>query len=442
MKHCLMILLSSLLLVFNGCRHSENDRSEATKESVVQEFERIYAATGESYGRKDFRRYNELSRQVLEFSPLYPGFLYQYAKSFALIQNEKESLKHLRKLVGISGTAILSIETDDDFTSLFENRDFKNLVESARQKIQPVNNSEVAFIIKEKDLIPEGVAYDTETDRLFISSIYRRKIVMISPDGRIQDFIGEKQDGILAVIGMEADPVRRHLWMCSAFDGSSEILDIEQTKDKRSSVYKYDLDSARLIKKYVLNDTTSRFFNDLTIHVNGDVYITDWFAGEVYRISVDNDRLELFTEPSEFLYPNGIALSDDGNILFIAHLAGIHKINLESREKKKLRHPEDITLVSIDGLAFYNNALIAHQGSSLGGVFLYTLNASQDRVVSKKAVEVLNPLFDFPTTGELAADTYYYIANAQLRRFDQDGTIFPLDKLEDVYILKTDLRDF
>ena len=264
---------------------------------------------------------------------------------------------------------------------------------------------------------------------------------MITRDGRIEDFIREKQDGILCVIGMEADPGRRHLWVCSAWDGNTGFLDIEQAKDTRSSIHKYDLDSAELIKKVVLNDTTSRFFNDLTVHSNGDVYITDWFAGEVYRISAASDRLELFTEPAAFLYPNGLTLSGDENDLFVAHLAGIHKINLNSKEKKKLQHPEDITLVSIDGLAFYKNAFIAHQGSSLGGVFLYTLNASCDRVVSKKAVEVLNPLFEFPTTGELAGDTYYYIANAQLRRFNQDGSIFPLDKLDDVYILKTDLRD-
>jgi len=442
MRKSILIILSFSLLLTKGCRSLENNQSEPTKESLVQKFERIYEEAGESYNQKDFVRYNEISQQVMEFSPLNLGFLYQYAKSFALVEKEERSLNLLRRIVDLGGITILSVETDDDFKSLFENQDFKNLVESARDKIHTVNNSEVAYKIKERDLIPEGVAYDPKTDRLFISSIFRRKIVMITPDSRIQDFIREKQDGILGVIGMEVDPVNRHLWVCSGWDGRAKFLDMERTTDLRTSVYKYDLESAELIKKYAFNDTTSRFFNDLTIHSNGDVYITDTFTGGVYRISAESDKLELFTEPSVFLYPNGITLTDDENDLFVAHLAGIHKINLKSREMKKLRHPEDVTLVNIDGLAFYNNALIAHQGSSLGGVFLYTLNTSQDRVVSRHAVEVLNPLFDFPTTGELAGDTYYYIANAQLRRFDQDGSIFPLDKLDDVYILKVDLRNF
>ena len=43
------------------------------------------------------------------------------------------------------------------------------------------------------------------------------------------------------------------------------------------------------------------------------------------------------------------------------------------------------------------------------------------------------------TPAMVAGDTYYYIANAQLRRF-RDGKIFPWDSLQPVLVLRTDLR--
>ncbi|MCP5103744.1 MAG: hypothetical protein GY950_10220, partial [bacterium] len=64
-------------------------------------------------------------------------------------------------------------------------------------------------------------------------------------------------------------------------------------------------------------------------------------------------------------------------------------------------------------------------------------NDSRDAVESKKILERYHPLFNFSTTGEISGDTYFYLANAQFRNYNSDGTIFPFEKLSDVYILKT-----
>lgn len=38
---------------------------------------------------------------------------------------------------------------------------------------------EIAFRISEKDLIPEGIAYDPATASFFVSSIFKNKIIRI-----------------------------------------------------------------------------------------------------------------------------------------------------------------------------------------------------------------------------------------------------------------------
>ena len=64
----------------------------------------------------------------------------------------------------------------------------------------------------------------------------------------------------------------------------------------------------------------------------------------------------------------------------------------------------------------------------------------QERIASWEVLERHHPRFVQPTTGEVAGDLYYYIANAQLRRF-RDGKILPWDSLAPVLVLKTDLSE-
>ena len=86
----------------------------------------------------------------------------------------------------------------------------------ARLSNKPVNRPELLSEIQEKDLIPEGTAYDSVTQQVFISSMYKRKIVAIRKDGSTYDFIKEAQDSIWGTLGMEIDPMRRKLWVISS----------------------------------------------------------------------------------------------------------------------------------------------------------------------------------------------------------------------------------
>ena len=45
------------------------------------------------------------------------------------------------------------------------------------------------------------------------------------------------------------------------------------------------------------------------------------------------------------------------------------------------------------------------------------------------------------TTGAIAGDYFYYIANAQLTKIDQDGKLFPRDQLNPVKILRVNLEN-
>ncbi|MCA1557647.1 MAG: hypothetical protein LC731_03800, partial [Acidobacteria bacterium] len=151
--------------------------------------------------------------------------------------------------------------------------------------------SHVAFRIADGELIPEGIAYDPRTRVFYIGSTYKRKIVSMDSKGVVRDFTNEAQDGLLGVLGMKVDIKRRLLWAISSNAGrempgkglSTDCLGC-------SAVFKYDLRTGKLIKKYALhNKPNAHFLNDLTINSGGDAFITDTMTGNIYLISRGKD---------------------------------------------------------------------------------------------------------------------------------------------------------
>ncbi|MBN2373540.1 hypothetical protein JXL19_07125, partial [bacterium] len=125
---------------------------------------------------------------------------------------------------------------------------------------------------------------------------------------------------------------------------------------------------------------------------------------------------------------------------------------------------KSFTLAGIDGLYFYDNSLIAIQnlGKSsyvtqfslkkdarrnkhpeiIKPIFHYIFSLDKPyQIESAKIIEASNPLFIHPTTGTFVDDEFfYYIANSQVECFNDDMTLFSMDKLKEPVILKISLK--
>ena len=49
-------------------------------------------------------------------------------------------------------------------------------------------------------------------------------------------------------------------------------------------------------------------------------------------------------------------------------------------------------------------------------------------------------MFRVPTTGVLVGDDFVYVANAQFESFDEDGSLWPMERLYEVVVLRAPLR--
>jgi hypothetical protein len=317
---------------------------------------------------------------------------------------------------------------DETWLRLFNDPRFQQLAEKIHATIPVVHRSERAFHVNESDLDPDGLGYDPAEHAFYLGSMAKRKIVKIQADGRVSDFITPRQDGMFRVgSGMKVDTRTRTMWVtCDRPDSTG--------------VFHYDLRTGKFIRKYLVSATgQAHLFNDLVVSRQGDVYISDTWGGQIYRISHTTDRLEPFAPGVHLLGANGLDLSPDERALYVAHfIGGISVIDLASGRARLVSHPRDVTLAGIDGLYAVGHSLIAVQsGIGWPRVVRFDLNAAGDRVIGLEVLESRNPLFFGwgATTGVVVRDTFYYVANTQIWRFTNDQVDAP-EQLTPIEILK------
>ena len=358
--------------------------------------------------------------------------MYSMAANYAAQGQKDEAIIWLRQAVKCKEG--FDPSGDNYFESLANEPEFQRLVEDIHRVQTPVHQSALAFSIAEKDLIPEGIAYDPKGKAFYLGSLYKRKIIKVTLDGQVSDFKKPREDGLWQVLGMKADG-HGGLWACSAAESEDAAL------KGSSAVFHFDLASGKLIKKYVLAaGRQQHLFNDLVLNARGDVFLTDSKDGKVFWISRARDALEEFVD-LDVSYPNGIALSANENILYVAHVnGGISMIDVRSKKARILPRPPHSTLAGVDGLYSYKDSLIAIQnGIGNPRVSRFYLNSTGDRVERVETIEYRNPEFDIPTTGTFVGDTFYYIATSQLEKLDDNGNVKAGTELKPVLIMKVPL---
>ena len=237
----------------------------------------------DSLGRGDTMAYLRGTGQAFALAPRVPPVAYHHARALALAGGmDSAPLSSTgwpaRRGRGVRGGGRLGVRPAPGSPR------WKGVAARIEATRRPISTSVKAFELAERDLTAEGTAWDAKTGRLFLGSLYKRKIVAISRRWSSPRFHrlgtgrhrprrrhrgGSRPAGAL---GREhgaaggGDPAGRH-----------DLL-------AHGLLFHYDVDTGRLRRRYVLPPPKAggTGFNDVTVLPNGDVYITDSQAGGVY----------------------------------------------------------------------------------------------------------------------------------------------------------------
>ena len=145
----------------NGAQAESQQRAPAKQKKYVdrQESERISAGfhkANEAFEKEDYKAGAEILKTVYSINPEDDLIINFIAESYAMMGDDKSLLLWLRRLVAVSPCFF---HFPENRPSILKSREYRSLAQVAAKGIRP-HASQIAFTLGEKDLIPEGIAYD------------------------------------------------------------------------------------------------------------------------------------------------------------------------------------------------------------------------------------------------------------------------------------------
>lgn len=404
--------------------------------SGQQNFQHYFTQAREAYKAGDHAKFYDLIVKANELHPYHQGVLYYKGVAAALTNRQEEAVSYLRDAVLVNAQFDLSIDELKSLTSLKSMETLKSFQQELRV---PIIHSDTAFVIKDRTLHLESVAAGEKTGVFYLSSIRKRKILKVDKKGTVTDFTKSAQDGMTSILGIKVDKTRKVLWACSSPMPEMENFDTTAV----SAVFKYDLKTGKLLAKFLPDASVRKsVFGDLILNKKGEAFISDSQSNTIFKVNETTQKLEPYFTSKEFWNIQGITFSEDEKFLFIAdYIKGMLRLNTETKEL--LQHAKNpmVSLKGIDGLIWYQNSLIAIQNGVVPlRVTRYFLNPSLDKITRFEIIDRAHPSFNEPTNGCISDNTLYYVANSQWGAYDNNHELKFVDKLQDIVILKTDLK--
>jgi hypothetical protein len=290
--------------------------------------------------------------------------------------------------------------------------EFAHVDSLVRLAERQVSLGSVWATIAERDLIAEGTAWDPATQSLLVGSLNKHKVVAIAPGGLVTDRVPAGASGLRSVVGIHVDTARGILWVASnaRYDTPSDSTP--------SELFAFDARTGAFRSRLAMPAAGRSFLNDVTTGRDGTVYVTDSQAGRVWYAPPGATALRELTALGPVLAPNGITISSDGRVLFVADVDHIRALDLRSGSTWRLSAPDSVSVAWIDGLAFANGSLIAHHPLTFWRIARYSLDPSWRRIVGRQLLEANTPDGRTSTTGEIVGDDYVYIGNSQIDRMN------------------------
>lgn len=376
--------------------------------------------------------YESLRNEIKELERLLPvlvdrgAALFLLAHDYARLGERAKALDLLKQCVALDEG--FDPARDTAFAQLKSASEFLILVEHVQRHSPPIHRARVAFTLAQNDLFPEGLAVDALKGVFYMGSEYHNKIVSISKTGKVADFVKEGTYDLMPVGGVHVDPVDHSVW-CATDPG----------KKKRSEIVHFDM-SGKLLERFMPSTAGPHVLNDLVLRSRNEIYVTDTEGNHVFRFDRQEHHFTELNFGRPLFGPNGITLSDDGNLLYVADDLGVIRMDLRTKEAQEVKPPSHDTMAGIDGLYWYEGDLVGVEyGTGAYRVVRWPLSPNGREARSHDVLERGTKMVRDPTTGAIWDGKFYFMTNTGLNNL-KESKIIDAKKLEPVEIAVVPLR--
>jgi len=302
---------------------------------------------------------------------------------------------------------------------------------------EPVGEAEIIARVDAPNALIEGIAVDIETDRIFLSSVAERRILMLEPFSRDTfEVFADAGDGLWSVFGLKVDDRNRLLWAAS---GSVPQTPLEEGESEGTALFAFDLVTGEPYRRYEIDGAVQ--MADFVTR-DGMIFISDSQAPRIYRLDEHTGDLEVLVEDDRFVNLQGLALTR-GALYAADYAMGIWRIDFGDGSASLVR-PGDDSLIGIDGfLNTRDGRLVAvRNGAPPHQVMAIDLTEDGRAVASTEVLlrghEAMMEGTE-PTLIDLADGRGWLVANSAWPLFPEDGSI-PEQERPQTLILEMDIE--
>ncbi|WP_129715261.1 gluconolaconase [Pedobacter sp. SYP-B3415] len=275
---------------------------------------------------------------------------------------------------------------------------------------------------------PEGVTYDQTAKVYYVSSARLGQIGKVTLQGMYA--VLHTDPALKSTYGLKLHPDGKRLFVCVSDANYSKFTE-PATRMKMARLISIDIQSGRKLSDVDLSRLIpgKHFANDLTFDRSGNTYVTDSFAGAVYKVSPDG-KASVFAKDERFATEgvglNGIVYHPSGYLIVDNSAKGqLFRIDL-SNPKQVQQIKTDRFFMGADGLVLNDNntlTMVVNGGTDKIFQLASTDNWQSAKVIASTVVE---DRFTYPSTATLNGKEIW-VMNAQFNQL-LDSNSVPLKK--------------
>jgi len=364
--------------------------------------------------------------------PDFPRILVNLAAAQLANERPEDALATLERLAALGAHS--PVDKAPEFAALRGRKEFTAVWKKIAANLFPQGRGEIEFSLPGMTGVIEGIAWREKTDEFFFGDAHNRCVWVRGAAAKddktgarpLRRFTPEGEE-LWSVLGLIVDEERGVLW--AATSAVPAMAGFVQSMDGTAGLAEIDLVTGAVRRVIPVErkagDRYSHVLGDLALGPDGSVYLPDSGGPIVWRLAPGANALAAWVESAEFLSLQGAVVAADAGALFVAdHANGLLRVDLGSREVRRIESPENTTLIGIDGLVRAPNGdLIAIQnGLRPNRVLRVALGAGGDIATSVTVLESAHMTMAAPALGCIANGGHlFFVGNAGWSRFDEAG---------------------
>lgn len=356
----------------------------------------------------------ETMQEAIALRPAHPAYLYNLACLQNLAGDREAALTTLQQLAAFG--IYTPAAQDSDLASLATEPAFQTLTAQFESNRRPRGQVDTAFTLADQTGLIEGIAWHAATNVWFFGDMHQRCVWRRNAAGKLDQFTADNAVPF-GLGGLVVDEARGLLWAA----GSTQKVTAgwSEATDGQGALLAFDLTTGELRHTYpVPDDGRAHATVDLTLGADGTVYLSDSTAPVIWRLTPGAEELDNWFEDARFRSLQGLALSADGSLLYVADYAlGLFRINVATRAIEPLVATNN-TLIGIDGLTRHGDALIAVQNGTNPFRVLRIQPEANSPEVTVRELAAAQPAMSDPTLGGVADGAFHFIGHAGWDKFN------------------------